>query len=263
MSTEMDAQKSTWSSNKTISLITKTKKKTQKLESLNLSIDDVFNKVTGNQTYLYGRESMNECQAYPRHIHKMSYIPHPQLPASNPHTNTLLHEIYMNHTKQVQLVNMIYLNYETILSEKISNTSQEKSDPILSTLLDDIKSKIHGYKRQDIKKFCNASTSKGGTIFTKDTKENITNNVISAHDAVELLVSNRMKCIYCKESCYIIYRTQYDKKQWTLDRIDNDIGHTIKNVVVCCLECNIKRGSMNKERFEKGKQIRVIRKLQF
>ena len=28
--------------------------------------------------------------------------------------------------------------------------------------------------------------------------------------------------------------------QWTLDRIDNNIGHSKENVVICCLKCNLK-----------------------
>lgn len=41
-------------------------------------------------------------------------------------------------------------------------------------------------------------------------------------------------CSYCRDETCIK----------TLDRIDNDIGHTQSNVVVSCLRCNIVRGSM-------------------
>jgi hypothetical protein len=47
----------------------------------------------------------------------------------------------------------------------------------------------------------------------------------------------------------------YSKQQWTLDRIDNDVGHNADNVVVSCLECNLKRGTMDSDRFKYGKQI--------
>ena len=176
---------------------------------------------------------------------------------SHDHTESLI----MDHTRQVQLINMLYIKYESILMGKAAGSIlHDTVDYILSSIQENIKTKVQGYKQQDIKKFCNPSQS---SSITKLSKEYITENIISAHDAVELLVSNRLKCSYCKESCYVIYKSQYDKKQWSLDRIDNSIGHSVCNLVISCLECNIKRGTMNKERFEKGKNIRIVRKLQF
>ena len=176
---------------------------------------------------------------------------------SHEHTESLI----MDHTRQVQLINMLYLKYETILIGKAEGSiSHDTVDYILSSIQENIKTKVQGYKQQDIKKFCNPSPS---SSIKKLPKEYISENIISAHDAVELLVSNRLKCSYCKESCYVIYKSQYDKKQWSLDRIDNSVGHSVGNLVISCLECNIKRGTMNKERFEKGKNIRIVRKLQF
>ncbi len=52
----------------------------------------------------------------------------------------------------------------------------------------------------------------------------------------------------------------FEKKQWTLDRINNNEGHNHDNVVISCLDCNIKRGDMDSERFKKGKEIRIVRK---
>jgi hypothetical protein len=176
---------------------------------------------------------------------------------SHEHTESLI----MDHTRQVQLINMLYLKYETILMGKAAGSiSHDTVDYILSSIQENIKTKLQGYKQQDIKKFCNPPPS---SSIKKLPKEYISENIISAHDAVELLVSNRLKCSYCKESCYVIYKSQYDKKQWSLDRIDNSVGHSVGNLVISCLECNIKRGTMNKERFEKGKNIRIVRKLQF
>lgn len=176
---------------------------------------------------------------------------------SHDHAESLI----MDHTRQVQLINMLYLKYETILMGKAAGSiSHDTVDYILSSIQENIKTKVQGYKQQDIKKFCNPPPS---SSIKKLPKEYISEKIISAHDVVELLVSNRLKCSYCKESCYVIYKSQYDKKQWSLDRIDNSVGHSVGNLVISCLECNIKRGTMNKERFEKGKNIRIVRKLQF
>ena len=32
-----------------------------------------------------------------------------------------------------------------------------------------------------------------------------------------------------------------EPNQWTLDRLNNDIGHFNDNVVICCLTCNLKK----------------------
>jgi hypothetical protein len=48
-------------------------------------------------------------------------------------------------------------------------------------------------------------------------------------------------------------------KQWTLDRIDNDIGHNKKNLVIACLECNLKRKRTNKDKFMFTKNMKITR----
>lgn len=87
------------------------------------------------------------------------------------------------------------------------------------------------------------------------------NAFISLDQTIEKLVLSKLKCFYCKERCELLYKNVFAKKQWTLDRIDNDYGHNHNNVVICCLECNIKRGDMDSERFKRGKEIKIVRKL--
>ena len=44
-----------------------------------------------------------------------------------------------------------------------------------------------------------------------------------------------------------------DSRQFTIDRIDSNIGHTKDNVMLTCLECNRKRtnaiGTLSKKKF--------------
>ena len=54
---------------------------------------------------------------------------------------------------------------------------------------------------------------------------------------------------------YVLHEIAFDSKQWTLDRVDNALGHNVDNVVVSCLECNLKRRLTHKKRFDLGKQI--------
>ena len=58
-----------------------------------------------------------------------------------------------------------------------------------------------------------------------------------------------------------MYENVREKKQWTLDRIDNDIGHTSDNVVICCLECNLKRGRLDDKKFKFTKQMKIIKNI--
>ena len=106
----------------------------------------------------------------------------------------------------------------------------------------EIKNKINGYKNQDkIKNF--------------DKKK-----VINLEECLEKLVISKLRCFYCKCQCLLLYDEVRNPKQWTLERIDNSIGHTKNNVVICCLTCNIQRGVMNDEKFKYTKQFKIIKK---
>ena len=47
--------------------------------------------------------------------------------------------------------------------------------------------------------------------------------------------------------------------QWTLDRIDNELGHNIGNLVISCLKCNLKRRRINKNSFMMTKNMTINR----
>ena len=78
---------------------------------------------------------------------------------------------------------------------------------------------------------------------------------ITTERIVELLVESELLCHYCREICQVAYKESMCRKQWTLDRIDNNYGHNDTNVVIACLDCNLKRGTMDSERFRQGKQF--------
>ena len=78
---------------------------------------------------------------------------------------------------------------------------------------------------------------------------------ITTDRIVELLVTAKLLCFYCREICQVTYKEAMCRRQWTLDRIDNNYGHNDTNVVIACLDCNLKRGTMDAERFRMGKQF--------
>lgn len=120
-----------------------------------------------------------------------------------------------------------------------------------STFIKELTNKLYGYKRQDIDKQKQLSV---------ETIETIEIPILSLETLIEKLLCSKLKCIYCKQICELIYTSVLSKRQWTLDRINNDIGHTADNVVICCLDCNLKRGTMDSTRFKNGKQLRITRK---
>jgi 5-methylcytosine-specific restriction endonuclease McrA len=155
----------------------------------------------------------------------------------NPHRKETikwnLDDSYFTYNKQIKIINSLYLNQEL---------DQEQEQNILAKR--EIIKKINGYKSQDIQ------------------KELLDlNGLISLEQTIEKLMISKLKCFYCKENCEILYKNTLAKKQWTLDRVNNDYGHNYDNVVICCLECNIKKGEMDSDRFKQGKDIKIIRKL--
>ncbi len=60
-------------------------------------------------------------------------------------------------------------------------------------------------------------------------------------------------CHYCRRPVRLLYEQRFDPRQWTFDRRNNNLFHTPDNVVVACLECNLKR--RDKAHFRPNVQI--------
>ena len=130
----------------------------------------------------------------------------------------IIGEEYTTKKMQIQLVNCIYLNINT--------------DEHIELVKKTIYQKLLGYKSQDRKK----------TVYSPP-------QFISFESTIQRLVESRLKCFYCNCDVNIIYSTCRQKNQWTLDRIDNTLGHNTDNVLISCLDCNLKRRDMDKDKF--------------
>jgi hypothetical protein len=106
----------------------------------------------------------------------------------------------------------------------------------------EIENKINSYKHQDIKK----------NIFNG-------NLLIKYKEVINKLFISKLKCDYCSDNIKIIYRISRDNKQWTLDRINNDLCHSSSNTIISCLQCNIKRKLIDKYKFEFTKKLKIIK----
>ena len=105
-----------------------------------------------------------------------------------------------------------------------------------------IKHKIYNYKQQDILK----------KIYNPD-------YFVSFDYVLEKLVESKLQCCYCSQNVYIIYQIVRELTQWSLDRINNDIGHDVDNVVIACLNCNLKRRKQPKDAFMFTKNLQITR----
>ena len=94
---------------------------------------------------------------------------------------------------------------------------------------------------------------------TQDLKKDRYDNFITYTEILEKLVISKLKCDYCRGVTLLMYTDRREKRQWTLDRIDNSIGHTNANTVICCLECNLQRRCTDDKKFKFTKQMRIIK----
>jgi hypothetical protein len=142
--------------------------------------------------------------------------------------NEILQDKYYNISNQISYVNMCYLD----------NDFTEKK-----TVIKDLKKKLSGYRNQDTKK-----------------KRYDSEKFIKIDELLEKLVIAKMHCYYCKKQCVLFYKEKRNMDQWTLDRVDNDIGHYGNNVVISCLGCNLQKRRRGKEHFKFAKQMRIVKK---
>ena len=133
-----------------------------------------------------------------------------------------------NHQSQIGLINKLFLD----------ETFSEKN-----VLLRVIKSKISGYRQQDIEK----------EIFNES-------SIITLDQTVEKLVESKLKCLYCNCNMKLFYKNQREPTQWTLDRKNNNLDHSNENTVISCLKCNLERRRRNMKDFKFSKQLSIVKK---
>jgi hypothetical protein len=135
--------------------------------------------------------------------------------------------------QQHKIINEIYNNLKT-------NDTVVSDPDIIKIIKSQVSNKLSGYKQQDIMK----------KVFAKE-------QIITFEQVVEKLKSSNLKCHYCNENVYLLYKFVREMNQWSLDRINNDLGHTCENVIISCLECNLKKRTKNSDSFLFTKQLKI------
>lgn len=115
-------------------------------------------------------------------------------------------------------------------------------DEITKLTLQQINKKIYGYKQQDIiKKLYNEK------------------EFVNLESVINKMIECELKCYYCSTEMNVLYDISREIKQWTIDRIDNDLGHNLTNYYLACLDCNLKRRRRSDEKFLFTKQMKLIK----
>tara|TARA_B110000879_G_C11159508_1_gene508446 strand:- start:1504 stop:2067 length:564 start_codon:yes stop_codon:yes gene_type:complete len=123
------------------------------------------------------------------------------------------------------------------------HTNNIENEHECSIIHNNIIQKMNGYKSQDIKK----------KLYMPDM-------FVDKEYILMLLQCSQNICYYCKEPVEILYEEVRGPKQWSLDRINNKIGHNKENILIACLDCNVKRKTMYHERYAFTKQLSIVKK---
>ena len=82
---------------------------------------------------------------------------------------------------------------------------------------------------------------------------------ITYEQMIEKIYTSNLKCYYCNCDLSILYNKKRLKTQWTLERLDNNLGHYASNTCISCLDCNLKRRTDNYEYFKQSKQTKIVK----
>lgn len=139
-------------------------------------------------------------------------------------------EIY-NYTKQLQIIC------------DISNNNYGVVDSMSKIVVQEISKKMSGYKQQDR---------------LKNRYDEI--NFITFESVIQQMIDSQLMCRYCRREMLIVYDISRENSQWSVDRINNDVGHNVNNFHLACLECNLSRRRRTDEKFLFTKQLNIIKR---
>lgn len=141
--------------------------------------------------------------------------------------------------KQKEL--LLKIHHKAEVNQEITFLGKEE-ERIYNVMIKQLEAKIASYRQQDKLK-----------EMLDDT------NAINVNSVVKHILQCNVKCFYCHIVMRILYKQSRDPTQWTIDRIDNDLGHTADNYVLACLGCNLKRRRQNLDKFNYTKNLTILK----
>ena len=168
-----------------------------------------------------------------------------------------LSENVYNRNYQYQILEKIHISnadintddskYTFTSTNPNTNPNSPQNNAIIHDLhklmIQQLERKLNNYKQQDLLK-----------------KVYDSNNIITLEETIIKLKESELLCYYCKKEMLILYEIVRENLQWTLDRIDNSLGHAKNNVIISCLNCNLKRRKQSKDAFLFTKQLQIVKK---
>ena len=156
-----------------------------------------------------------------------------QINFKDPFSRKINYEIDIN---QFECIAELYLKGELFTTLETSTPNINKD---ITTVL---KQKYSSYKNQD-----------------KQSHKYDPEQHITYEQMIEKIYKSGLKCYYCNCDLSILYNKKRLKTQWTLERLDNNLGHYSTNTCISCLDCNLKRRTDNYEYFKQSKQTKVVK----
>jgi hypothetical protein len=148
-----------------------------------------------------------------------------QIVFNDPYNKKRVQQLDFN---QMECIENIYINNADIIT----------NNEYIKEMTKVLKQKFSSYKSQD-----------------KQSHKFDPSQHITYEQMIEKIYVSKLKCYYCCCDLSIIYNRKRLKSQWTLERLNNNLGHYDTNTCICCLDCNLKRRTENHEYFKKSKQI--------
>jgi len=145
-------------------------------------------------------------------------------------------------TKKYAIPDSVYEDYQKqhsfLCSLYVTDNCEYKAE-----IIKELKYKLSSYMGQD----------KQNNFYDKS-------KMLDVQGVIELLVSSKLKCYYCKQCVFLLYKEVRQGNQWTLDRIDNAQGHNVGNCEIACYTCNVQKKQMDDKKFRFTKQMKIIKK---
>ena len=96
-------------------------------------------------------------------------------------------------------------------------------------LVEKIERKIDRYNSSDAK-YCRAVQPES-------------NEPLTSQWVIDRLLAQKNECCWCNKQLLLVNYRPYDPDQFSIDRLDNKLGHTQDNCVISCYKCNADRGA--------------------
>jgi 5-methylcytosine-specific restriction endonuclease McrA len=146
-----------------------------------------------------------------------------------------LTEEYFTSDKQEVIIKALFEHLTSNVVEIVDTNS-------FNIINSELNKKISSYKQQDIIR----------KLLDSD-------KFIDLNTVITKLYECNLECYYCKDKMFLLYEMAREMKQWSVDRIDNNLGHNRDNIVMACLDCNLKRRRKSKDAFLFTKQLNIVK----